>query len=510
MDAPRPRPVAQLAAGAGSVVLSVIGDGGTPVTGVAYDSRIVERGDLFFCVPGTKTDGHAFGAEAVRKGAAALVVEIPLRVGVPEVVVTDARLAMARMSAAFFGNPADDLTLLGVTGTNGKTTTAFLLESVLAADGCTTGLIGTIETRVAGTPRPGVRTTPESLDLHRLLWEMKEADVDAVAMEVTSHALALQRVEGLRFAAAAFTNLSQDHLDFHSDMDDYFCAKRSLFVPERIGAGAVNVDDPRGVELMATAAVPCLGYGLSLDADVRAKEIRSGPWGQELMVTSPHGDLNVSTSLVGAFNVANCLAAACTALQAGVAPSSIEAGIAGLKAVPGRFEAIDAGQPFAVVVDYAHTPQALENVLREARRMAHAQRGRVLCAFGCGGDRDRDKRPLMGMAAGRLADVVIVTSDNPRSEDPRAIIEEVVEGVAEVRPGGPDDVIVDRRDAIDSALGLARPGDVVLIAGKGHETGQQFADRTIDFDDREVARGGLETLGWRGKGDAADSERRVS
>jgi UDP-N-acetylmuramoyl-L-alanyl-D-glutamate--2,6-diaminopimelate ligase len=480
-----PRSLRRLAASAGREVVSVAGDDATRVTGLAYDSRAVHPGALFFCVPGATTDGHSFAAEAVRRGAAALCVEHPLRLGVPEVVVADARIAMARMSAAFFGNPGDDLVLLGVTGTNGKTTTAYLVESVLKAAGRATGLIGTIETRIAGTTRPGVRTTPESVDLQRLLWEMKGAGVDAVAMEVTSHALALHRVEALRFAAAAFTNLSQDHLDFHSDMQEYFCVKRSLFVPERAHAGAVNVDDPHGVELMASATVPCLGYGRSVDADVRATGVRSGPSGQEISVNSPAGDMTISTSLVGAFNVANCLAACAISLQAGIGPPSIVEGLAALKAVPGRFESVDAGQPFAVVVDYAHTPEALDNVLREARRMAE---GRVVAVFGCGGDRDKAKRPVMGLVAARLADIVVVTSDNPRSEDPERIIEEVLEGVVEARPEGADKVLVDRREAIATALGLARPGDVVVIAGKGHETGQQFADHTIDFDDREVAR----------------------
>ena len=503
------RPLKQLWSTAGRALLSVVGED-VLVSGVAHDSRTVSSGDLFFCVPGEKTDGHAFAAEAARRGAAALCVERPLGLGLPEVVVSDARLAMARMSAAFFGHPADDLLLLGVTGTNGKTTTAFLLESILRADGRTTGLIGTIETRVAGARKPGVRTTPESLDLHRLFLEMKRAGVEAVAMEVTSHALVLQRVEGLRFAAAAFTNLSQDHLDFHTDMEDYFCAKRSLFVPERVRAGAVNIDDPYGVALMAATTVPCVGYGRSPDADVRAVEVSSEPWGQELSVTTPWGDIAVATPLIGAFNLANCLAACSTALQAGVAPASIREGLAALRAVPGRFESVDCGQPFAVVVDYAHTPEALDNVLTEARNMAQGNDGRVLCVFGCGGDRDRTKRPQMGMVAARLADVVIVTSDNPRSEDPMAIIDEVLRGVVEVKGESADHVMPDRRESIATALGLASRGDVVVIAGKGHETGQQFADHTIDFDDREVARDELIAMGWSGNRAPSGSGQRAS
>lgn len=504
MDAPvRPRILKRLAASGGSVVLRVVGDDGTHIRGVAYDSRVVQPGDLFFCVPGATSDGHRFAVEAARRGAAALCVERPLRLDLPEVVVADARVAMARMSAGFFGDPGNDLMLLGVTGTNGKTTTTFLLESILRADGRTTGLIGTVETRIAGKRKPGVRTTPESLDLQRLFWEMKSAGVEAIALEVTSHALALQRVEGVRFAAAAFTNLSQDHLDFHSDMEDYFCAKRSLFVPERVRAGAINVDDPRGIQLMASTAVPCLGYGRSVEADVRAEQVRSGPWGQEITVAGPAGDMRISTALVGDFNLANCLAACCTALQAGIAPSSIEEGLATLTAVPGRFEAVDVGQPFAVVVDYAHTPEALENVLLEARRMAD---GRVVLVFGCGGDRDKAKRPLMGRVAARLADLVIVTSDNPRSEDPKAIIAEVVQGIFAVRPEGADKVLVDRREAIEGALRPARAGDVVIVAGKGHETGQQFEDHVIEFDDRQVARDLLIEMGWSGNETVKGSE----
>jgi UDP-N-acetylmuramoyl-L-alanyl-D-glutamate--2,6-diaminopimelate ligase len=480
------------------MALSIRGDGATVVTGLVYDSRATSPGDLFFCVPGLTADGHAFAAEAIRRGAVALCVERPLGAGVPEVVVADARLAMARMAAAFFDHPAEDLELIAVTGTAGKTTTTFLLESILRADGRTTGLIGTIETRIAGSRKPGVRTTPESLDLHKLFREMSDAGVDAVTMEVTSHALVLERVEGVRFSAAAFTNLSQDHLDFHSDMEDYFAAKRSLFVPERVRAGAINIDDPRGLQLMASTAVPCLGYGHSVDADVRAERVRSGPWGQELSIASPAGPLSVSTSLVGDFNVSNCLAACCTALQAGIAPASIQEGVARLDAVPGRFEAIDMGQPFAVIVDYSHKPGALEKVLGEARRMARPNNGRVVCTFGCGGDRDKAKRPVMGLVAARLADVVVVTSDNPRTEDPRAIIDDILGGVAAARPEGADKVVVDRREAIRGALGLARAGDVVVIAGKGDETGQQFADHTIEFDDRDVARDALLDIGWSG------------
>lgn len=468
------------------------------IDGIAYDSREVGAGDLFFCIPGAVSDGHLYAAEARSAGAAALVVERRTGVGLPEVVVSDARKAMARMSASFFGDPADRLQLLGVTGTNGKTTTAYLLDSIARAAGRTTGLIGTIETRIGPERMPGVRTTPESLDLHRLFARMVEAGVETVAMEVTSHALVLDRVEGLCYASSGFTNLSQDHLDFHADMDDYFAAKRSLFRPERSAAAATNVDDPHGRKLYETAEVPCVGFGHAADAEVRATDVRLGPAGSDFLVTTPRGSLALSVTLAGAFNVYNCLAATAVALQAGYGLDDIRRGLTAIRSVPGRFESVDAGQPFSVIVDYAHTPDSLDNVLRAARRLADgAGKGaRVLCVFGCGGDRDRGKRPLMGAVAARLGDYVVVTSDNPRSEDPVAIIDQILEGFAGERSTGPGAILPDRREAIAEAIGEARPGDVLVIAGKGHERGQQFDDVTIPFDDRSVAREELHRLGW--------------
>ncbi|MGH2751996.1 MAG: UDP-N-acetylmuramoyl-L-alanyl-D-glutamate--2,6-diaminopimelate ligase [Actinomycetota bacterium] len=494
---PTPAPdLATLARAARDALVTVTGNPSTPIGGVTFESRSVGAGDLFFCIPGFVTDGHLFGPQAVAAGAAALCVERPLDLGVPEVLVTDVRLAMARMGAEFYGRPADDLLLLGVTGTSGKTTTTWLLESILATAGHVTGLIGTVETRVAGAAKPGARTTPESLDLQRLLAEMRSAGVTAVSMEVTSHGLALQRVETLRFRSAAFTNLSQDHLDFHAGMEDYFAAKRSLFVPERVKWGAINVDDAYGRLIRESAPIPMLGFGVAADAEVRPESLRTGPWGMEFVAVGPAGELKIKTSLIGEFNLSNCLAAIALALEAGIEPAAIEAGLAAVKAVPGRFEAIDAGQPFSVVVDYSHKPDALDNVLREARRIAQASKGRVICVFGCGGDRDAAKRPLMGRVAATLADVVIVTSDNPRSEDPGAIIAAIEEGVATVRAGGPDHSITDRRTAIALALGSAGNGDIVVIAGKGHESGQIFADHTEPFDDRAVAREALAAEGW--------------
>ena len=486
--------VGTLSASAGDLLGEVIGEPETPISGVSYDSRRAVPADLFFCVPGTTTDGHRFAADAVAAGAAALCVERILEIDVPQLLVSDVRRAMARLSAAFFGSPSESLVVLGVTGTNGKTTTAFLLESILRADGHKTGLIGTIETRVGDRVKPGVRTTPESLDLQRLLAEMVTEGVTAAAMEVTSHALVLDRVEAVHLRAAGFTNLSQDHLDFHSGMEDYFQAKASLFTSRRTDRGAVNVDDEHGRRLLASADIPMLAFGVSTDAQVRAEEISFAPTGSRFKVRTPKGDMDVETNLIGGFNVSNCLAATAIALQAGVGLDAIEHGLRSLAAVPGRFEVVDSGQPFSVVVDYAHTPDSLDNVLRAAR--SATREGRVLCVFGCGGDRDRGKRPLMGAVAAQLADVVVVTSDNPRSEDPHSILDQILEGVVAHRAEGPDVVTADRAEAIKEALSAARPGDVVVIAGKGHETGQQFADHTIPFDDRDVARSVLGDLGW--------------
>ncbi|MDQ4065762.1 MAG: UDP-N-acetylmuramoyl-L-alanyl-D-glutamate--2,6-diaminopimelate ligase, partial [Actinomycetota bacterium] len=399
------------------------------ISDVTYDSRAVTPDALFIAIPGMVSDGHEFAAAAVSARAAALVVERPLDLDVPLLVVADARRAAATVAATFFGRPADDLLLLGATGTNGKTTTTFLLDSILRAAGHTTGLIGTVATSIAGQVRPGVRTTPESVDLQRLFAEMRAAGVSAVAMEVTSHALVLGRVEEMVLAAAGFTNLSQDHLDFHASMDDYFAAKSALFVPERARKGAVNIDDPYGQKLIANASIPCIGFGTSTEAEVRCEDVSLGASKSAFRLITPDGSVDVATNLVGHFNISNCLAAAAIALQADIALDAVVSGLQDAPSVPGRFEAVDRGQPFTVLVDYAHTPDSLDNVLRAARPLADARGGRVLVAFGCGGDRDRGKRPLMGGVAARRADVVAVTSDNPRSEDPDAIIGEILSGV---------------------------------------------------------------------------------
>lgn len=488
--------LAALAEKAGDHLRGLSQEGQVTVTGASYDSRDVRPGDLFFCIPGERFDGHRFASTAVESGAVSLCVERPTEAGVPELVVDSVRAVMAGLSAEIYGRPSEELLLLGVTGTNGKTTTAFLLESILQANGRSTGLIGTIETRVAGQRRPGVRTTPESVDLQRLFRQMRDEGVTAAAMEVTSHALVLGRVDEVRYDSAVFTNLTQDHLDFHKDMASYFEAKASLFTQERAQAAVINRDDRYGQVLLERTELPTLTFGSSEPADVFATDVDLGSAGSTFTAVTPEGKFPVATHLAGPFNILNCLAAIASALQTGSRPEEIAHGIESLKAVPGRFETIDAGQPFTVVVDYAHTPDSLDNVLAAAKPLAASRGGRVVTVFGCGGDRDRGKRPLMGTAATRGSDVVIVTSDNPRSEDPEAIIGEILEGVIAVRAEGPDATFVDRRAAIAHAVEVAGEGDVVVVAGKGHETGQEFADETIPFDDRVVVTEALEERGW--------------
>jgi UDP-N-acetylmuramoyl-L-alanyl-D-glutamate--2,6-diaminopimelate ligase len=452
------------------------------IADLAYDARAVTPGSLFFCVPGSRADGHDFAAEAVANGAVALVVERPLDLAVPQLVVADARSAMAVAADEFFERPTERLQVAGVTGTNGKTTTAFLLYSMLAAAGRRPGLLGTIESRVGGERRPAIRTTPEAIDLQRSFHEMVEAGDESAAVEATSHGSALGRLDRVRFAALVFTNLTQDHLDFHGTVERYFDAKRRLFTETRPPA-AVNVGDEYGRRLAdELRGGRLVTFGLTPDADVRADGLELGARGARFSASG----LELETRLRGRFNVENVLGAVAAARLLELPDEAIVRGVKELRGVPGRFEAVDEGQPFAVLVDYAHTPDSLENVLRTARDLAER---RVLCVFGCGGDRDRGKRPLMGRIATEVGDVAIVTTDNPRSEDPDAIIAEIVAGApgAEIEP--------DRAEAIARAIEAAEEGDVVVIAGKGHEQGQQFADRTIPFDDRDVARETLRRLG---------------
>jgi UDP-N-acetylmuramoyl-L-alanyl-D-glutamate--2,6-diaminopimelate ligase len=451
---------------------------GVLVVDAVLDDREVEPGALFFCVRGSVTDGHDHAASAVDRGAAALVVERWLDLDVPQVRVPSVRRAMGPMSAAVFGRPADALTTIGVTGTNGKTTTTYLLESIFGEAGLVAGVIGTTGARIAGEPVPLARTTPEAPDLHRLLAAMRDRGVTTVAMEVSSHALAQDRVGGMRFDVAAFTNLSQDHLDYHADMEAYYAAKASLFTEDRAAAVAVGIDDEAGRRLRRESGVPGLTYGLSEDADVRAEDVVVDASGLSFRV----GDRRLASSLRGGFNVRNCLCALSIARLVGIDDGVAAAGIAALPGVPGRVEPVDEGQDFLVVVDYAHTPDSIQTVLAAARDVAS---GRVIVVFGCGGDRDRGKRPLMGAAATAAADLTVITSDNPRSEDPLGIIAEIEAGARTGR--GRYVVEPDRRAAIRTAVRSAGTGDVVVIAGKGHEQGQAFAGRTVPFDDRTVA-----------------------
>ena len=459
------------------------------ISDLAYDTHAVGTGALFFCVPGERHDGHGFAREAVDRGATALVVERPLELDVPQLIVPDARGAMAQAAVAFFGDPTAELEVAGVTGTNGKTTTAFLLFSILAAAGRRPGLLGTIESRIGGDPRPAIRTTPEAIDLQRAFREMLAAGDRSCALEATSHGAQLGRLDSVRFAALAFTNLTQDHLDFHGTFERYFDAKRRLFVEGERPPAAVNVGDEHGrrlaEELRALGHEPLLTFGFAHDADVRPEQLELDAAGAGFRAAG----IELRTRLRGRFNVENVLAAVTVSRLLGLADEAIASGVGQLQGVPGRFESVDAGQPFTVVVDYSHKPDALENVLRTARELA---RNRVICVFGCGGDRDRGKRPLMGRIATELADVAIVTSDNPRSEDPDAIIAEVLDGTLGAR--GVTEVERDRAVAIQRAIGLAEDGDVIVIAGKGHEQGQEFSDRTIPFDDREVAREALQAV----------------
>jgi UDP-N-acetylmuramoyl-L-alanyl-D-glutamate--2,6-diaminopimelate ligase len=458
------------------------------VDDVTHDSRSGGPGVLFAARPGQRSDGHDHAPDAVAAGCPALLVERVLDLRVPQIVVGSVAAAMGSVAAAVHGHPSAELTLVGITGTNGKTTSTYLVDAALRAAGRTTGLIGTVQTLIAGEPVGGVRTTPESTDLQRLLRRMRAGGVDAATMEVSSHGLALGRILGTRFDVAAFTNLTQDHLDFHRDLDDYFAAKAALFTPGYTDRAVVNIDDPYGRILVERGGVPMTTVGIGrragIDADVTATDVVTGPRGSTFQAVLGNRRLAVRTQLAGHFNVANCVLSLAVADTLGIDLEAAAAGMAALAGVPGRMERVEAGQPFTVLVDYAHTPDSIENVLRASRALTD---GRVIVVLGCGGDRDVAKRPLMGRAAAELADLAVLTSDNPRSEDPEAILAAVAAGARDVA-GASWTVEVDRRTAIAQALRAAAPHDVVVIAGKGHETYQELADRTIDFDDRAVAR----------------------
>ena len=469
------------------------------VTGIGFDSRRVTRGAIFFALRGVNADGARFAPQAIANGAVAVVAETPAPAGVavPWLQVANARAAMAEAASLFYRNPSHELALVGITGTNGKTTTSYVLASIFEAAGVRCGRIGTIGYEVGGRELDAARTTPEAPELQHMLREMVDRGCGACVMEVSSHALALRRADSLRFAAGIFTNLTRDHLDFHGDMESYFVAKRRLFEILPDGAvGIINVDDRRGGELVAAARRP-VTYAIDAAADVRPGPLTFSLDGLAFEVRTPRGTFNVRSPLVGRPNAYNILAASAAAMALDLPFSAIEKGISRLEHVPGRFQVVSGGgDDVRVIVDYAHTDDALKNLLETARPLAT---GRVITVFGCGGDRDRTKRPLMGAVAARLSDLVIVTSDNPRSEEPSRIIEEIQRGIvtpadrlgARGAKGTPSIALVDRREAIERALKEARAGDLVLIAGKGHEKYQVIGDRTLPFDDVEVARAAL-------------------
>jgi len=467
-----------------------------PVASLEYDSRRVSPQSLFFAFPGSKADGRQFAGDALAHGALAVIGESPAPPGLAGrwIQVAHGRQALSLAARNFFRRPDERLSLTGITGTNGKTTTAYLVDSVLRAAGLTTAMIGTIEYHLAGRVLKAVNTTPESLDLLRLFSELESAGGTHVTMEVSSHALALGRVHGLNFHTTVFTNLTRDHLDFHGDMDAYFAAKQLLFegaggAPPRYAV--LNRDDEWARRIKVHPRTEALWYGLGPEAALRPRHIASGFGGLRFDLQFGKQRIPIESPLIGKINVYNILAASAAGLSYGLAPEVIARGIARLQAVPGRFERVDEGQPFVVVVDYAHTDDALRNAISVARGLNPK---RVITLFGCGGDRDRAKRPLMGQAAAEASDFVVLTSDNPRSEDPLAIMNDALVGIRRVDVSHV--VEPDRQAAIRRALAEAREGDIVILAGKGHETYQVLKDKTIDFDDRAVAREVLKGYGY--------------
>ncbi len=477
------------------LVCRMIGDPDCEVGGLSSDSRRVQAGDLFFCLPGLTVDGHDYATEAVAKGAVALVTQRELALPVPQLIVPDPHRALAQLADAYYGRPSRILRPIGVTGTNGKTTTTCLIERMLNDAGVPTGIIGTVETRFAGKSEPATGTTPDVLALQRLFRDMVEAGTRRCVMEVSSHALEQGRVRGVRFRTAVFTNLTQDHLDYHRTMEAYAAAKGLLFArlgnayaddPAERTFAVLNADDPASEQYARLTSAEVVTYGIDREAHVRAVDLAVTARGTAFTAVTFAGERRIRMRLVGKFNVYNALAALAAALCEGIALEDAAASLERVTGVPGRLEAVDEGQPFSVVVDYAHTPDGLDNVLRALKEITE---GRIICVFGCGGDRDRTKRPIMGRIAAQYADRILVTSDNPRSEDPEAILRDVEAGLKESGLSADGYTLEpDRRKAIEKAVEMANPGDVVLIAGKGHETYQIIGNATLPFDDRQVAR----------------------
>ncbi|CAA7602893.1 Mur ligase family, catalytic domain protein [Acididesulfobacillus acetoxydans] len=480
-------------------IINTSGDLNTPVEGITVDSRGVKTGDLFVCVPGFAADGHDFAAQAVAAGAPALVVERFLPLPVPQVRVRNARRALGFLAASVYDHPSLGLEVVGVTGTNGKTTVTHLVERIAARHGHKVGLIGTLGARIAGRRIPGQRTTPEATEIQKLLAAMRAEGVSLAVMEVSSHALDLGRVNGCEFDAGIFTNLTQDHLDYHKTMEEYLEAKAKLFRglqgKKEPKIAIINADDPAADRLRQASAAAVVTYGLGEAVDYRAAEVRPGVDRVSFRAEFRGRRQEVVYATPGLFSVYNALAAFAWAVERGYDPEEAAEALAGISGVPGRFESIRQAQPFQVIVDYAHTPDGLANVLKTAREFTP---GRLITVFGCGGDRDRGKRPLMGGLATQYSDFTLVTSDNPRTEDPEEIIKEILKGVR-----GSCESVVDRREAIRRACGMAGPGDTILIAGKGHETYQIIGSETHPFDDREVAREVLAGLGYGGSGHVA-------
>lgn len=455
------------------------------ILSVSQDSRQKTDQGLFFCVSGAHFDAHAFARQAVENGAAALVVTRYLsEEKVPQVVVSNDRAAMALMASAFFGHPSRSMRMIGITGTKGKTTTSYMVKSILEAAGMHTGLIGTTGNMIGSKWMRANLTTPDPIELHGTLRQMADAGVEAVVMEVSAHALAMHRLEGVSFEAGCFTNLSQDHLDYFGDMDSYYEAKKSFFISGMVQNAAINVDDERAADLFAAVRVPASTYGISANADIFARDIEISENGVAFVLSFWNEQrYRVNMHMMGMFNVYNALAASALGLIIGIEPEHIVAGIEQLRSVPGRAELLETYTPYKVLLDYSHSPAAMKNILSTVRGFV---KGRIILLFGCGGDRDQGKRPLMGEAAGQAADYTIITSDNPRSENPEDILRDIVSGIQ--KTDGAYEVIENRRDAIEKALSMAKEGDVVILAGKGDETYQEINGVKRPFDEKQIVK----------------------